>query len=135
MSIEYYKSPSKYTKNDKNPIKIMKTNKTEPINLKIIEKFSPTIISFETPEEFKEYLSENIEELKGWTTQKLNKQYHINGYQITKIKGEISLRKVNGTHTNDDNDNDNDYIDANAIYELLNNLNTKIDKLINELHQ
>ncbi len=131
MSVEYYKSSSKSTKNDKNLPKLMKNVKTEPINLKIIEKFSPTIISFETPEEFKEYLSENIEELKNWTTQKLNTQYHINGYRITKIKSEISLRKVNGTNTNVDND----YIDANAIYELLNNLNTKFDKLINVLHQ
>lgn len=131
MSVEYYKSSSKSTKNDKNLPKLMKNVKTEPINLKIIEKFSPTIISFETPEEFKEYLSENIEELKNWTTQKLNTQYHINGYRITKIKSEISLRKVNGTNTNVDND----YIDANAIYELLNNLNAKIDKLINVLHQ
>ncbi|MPM57520.1 hypothetical protein SDC9_104342 [bioreactor metagenome] len=133
MSVEYYKSSSNSTKNDKNMPKLMKNVKTEPINLKIIEKFSPTIISFETPEEFKEYLSENIEELKNWTTQKLNTQYHINGYRITKIKGEISLRKVNGTNTNVDIDND--YIDANAIYELLNNLNTKIDKFINLLHQ
>jgi hypothetical protein len=130
MSVEYYKSQSKTYKNNKNLIKFEKTNKIIPIDMKIIERFQPDTINFETPEDFKEYLSENLEGLKEMTTQKLNKQFCINGYRITKIKGEISLRKII-----DSNTNDSEFIDANAIFEMLNNLNTKIDKLISALHQ
>jgi hypothetical protein len=130
MSVEYYKSTSKTSKNNKNLTKFEKTNKIIPIDMKIIEKFQPDTINFETPEDFKEYLSENLEGLKEMTTQKLNKQFCINGYRITKIKGEISLRKII-----DSNTNDSEFIDANAIFEMLNNLNTKIDKLISALHQ
>jgi hypothetical protein len=129
MNVEHYKSISKTSKNNKNFTKSTKTNKTIPIDMKIIEKFQPDTINFETPEEFKEYLSENLEELKEMTTQKLNKQFCINGYRITKIKGAISLRKII-----DSDINDSEFIDGNAIYEMLNNLNTKIDKLISVLH-
>ena len=62
--------------------------------IKVIEKFSPDVIEFETKEELIEYLQKNKEELSKITTHKLNKLYQTKGYRITKIKGELGLRKV-----------------------------------------
>ena len=62
--------------------------------IKVIEKFSPDVIEFETKEELIEYLQKNKEELSKITTHKLNKLYKTKGYKITKIKGELGLRKV-----------------------------------------
>ena len=59
----------------------------------VIEKFSPNVIAFDTKEDFVEYLSEHKEDMDKMTTCKLNKMYHIPNYRITKIKGEISLKK------------------------------------------
>ena len=38
------------------------------------------------------------------TTHKLNKKYHIQGYRITKIKGELMLKKVNEDEEKDDSE-------------------------------
>ena len=73
----------------------------------VIEKYSPDVIEFDTKEEFAEYLAEHEEEMNKTTTRKLNTQYKINGYTITKIKNVIGLRKtpnVEPTPTNIDND-------------------------------
>ena len=70
---------------------IVKFKKEQP-QIKTIEKFSPDVIEFESKEEFAEYLDKHREKLEKETTQKLNKMFSINGYRITKIKGEISLR-------------------------------------------
>ena len=70
---------------------IVKFKKEQP-QIKTIEKFQPDVMEFESKEEFAEYLDKHREELEKETTQKLNKMFSINGYRITKIKGEISLR-------------------------------------------
>lgn len=62
--------------------------------MKIIEKFSPDVTVFETKEDFIEYFDKNKDELNKLTTQKLNKMFNINGYKITKLLGEVSLKKV-----------------------------------------
>ena len=38
-------------------------------------------------------MPKNKDEIDSQTTHKLNKQYHIKGYVITKIKGELCLKK------------------------------------------
>ncbi len=63
----------------------------------VIEKYSPDVIEFDTKEEFAEYLAEHEEEMNKTTTRKLNTQYKINGYTITKIKNVIGLRKTQAT--------------------------------------
>ena len=70
---------------------IVKFKKEQP-KIKTIEKFQPDVMEFENKEEFAEYLERHREELEKETTQKLNKMFSIQGYRITKIKGEISLR-------------------------------------------
>lgn len=66
---------------------------TPLVDLKVIEKYSPCLIEFDTVDEFREYLSEHLDEMNAMTTQKLNKTYLISGYTITKIKNEIAVKK------------------------------------------
>ena len=73
----------------------------EPVDLKILEKYSPEIITFDTPEEFTEYLTEHKEEMDATTTNKLNIKYKIRNYTINKIKGEICLKKSKNTTENE----------------------------------
>ena len=62
--------------------------------IKIIEPFSPEVIDCETKEDFNAILNSDPDKYKDMTTQKLNKTFHIPGYKITKIQGEICLRSI-----------------------------------------
>ena len=61
------------------------------MNVKILEEFKPEVKVFERKEDFVKYLGVNINDLKGLSTYKLNKMFKVNGYRVTKIKGEIGL--------------------------------------------
>ena len=63
------------------------------MDLKIIEPVQKYIKEFESPEEFNVFYAKNKDDVDSQTTHKLNKQYHIKGYVITKIKGELCLKK------------------------------------------
>ena len=76
-----------------NPSNKIKTVQKDPIDIPILEAFQPDIITFDTKEEFIEYLTENKEELDAMTTHRLNKAFEIEGYVITKVKGVIGLKK------------------------------------------
>ena len=73
--------------------------KKELPQIKIIERYSPDIINFETKEDFIEYLDKHREELAQLSTCKLNKLCKIKGYHITKLNGEISLRSARKSET------------------------------------
>ena len=62
------------------------------MDLKIIKPVEKYSKEFESPEEFNVFYAKNQDE-DSQTTHKLNKQYHIKGYVITKIKGELCLKK------------------------------------------
>jgi len=76
-----------------NPSNKIKTVQKDPIDIPILEAFQPDIITFDTKEEFIQYLTENKEELDAMTTHRLNKAFEIEGYVITKVKGVIGLKK------------------------------------------
>ena len=63
------------------------------MDLKIIKPVEKYLKEFESPEEFNVFYAKNKDEVDSQTTHKLNKQYHIKGYVITKIKGELCLKK------------------------------------------
>ncbi len=92
MSVRLYQSKSQK----------IRTPMKEPIDLKILERYSPEVVTFDTPEEFTEYLTEHKEEMDATTTNKLNIKYKIRNYTITKIKGEICLKKSKNTDENAD---------------------------------
>lgn len=62
------------------------------MDLKIIEPITKCLETFKSPQEFTLYYNKNRNEMNSMTTQKLNKSYHIDGYRITKIKGELCLK-------------------------------------------
>lgn len=62
--------------------------------VKIIEPFQPSVIKCENKEDFSAIINSEPEKYSEMTTQKLNKLFHIPGYKITKIKGEICLRSI-----------------------------------------
>ena len=61
--------------------------------LKVFEPTQKNIKHFTTTDEFEKYLIKHKDEFDEWTTQKLNTSFKIDGYRITKIKGEICLKK------------------------------------------
>ena len=119
---------------------IIKFKKPLP-EIKIIEKFSPDITEFENKEEFIEYLQDNKEEMDKLTTQKLNKMYHIKGYKITKLKGEICLKKDNTTDSKDKNRDNTEMtkvletqsVEINELKQEIQTLKSALSNLINQL--
>lgn len=63
-------------------------------SVKIIEPFQPDVIDCESKEDFSEIIASEPEKYSEMTTQKLNRLFHIPGYKVTKIKGEICLRSI-----------------------------------------
>ena len=63
------------------------------MDLKIIEPVNKYVKEFESPEEFNVFYAKNKDEIDSQTTHMLNKKYHIKGLVITKIKGELCLKK------------------------------------------
>lgn len=102
-------------------------------DLKIIEPIQNNLKHFNSTDEFSIYYSKHKDELDNMTTQKLNKQFTINGYRITKlgtrdsdgkrIKGSICLKKVKDK--NEDEIKNKIYqleLQVKAITETLNNI-------------
>lgn len=111
---------------------LIKFKKPSP-EIKVIEKFSPNTTIFENKEQFAEYLDEHRDELNKYSTCKLNKMFSIPDYRITKIKGEISLKKNKTEVVNKESVDDklDDQItelrnDVNKIKETLNSLITQL---------
>ena len=76
------------------------------MDLKVIEPIKNYIKEFNSPVEFNLWYAKHKEEVDSLTTHKLNKMYLINGYRITKIKGELMLkvdRKIKEKEGEDEN--------------------------------
>ena len=58
--------------------------------MRILEPFRAEVIEFDDKNDFIKYVNEDMETYKSLTTQKLNKMFHIPGYRITKLQGDIS---------------------------------------------
>ena len=74
------------------------------MDLKIIKPVEKNVKEFESQEEFNVFYAKNEVEIDSQTTHKLNKQDHIKGYVITKIKGELCLKKPWIKKNNDQSD-------------------------------
>ena len=76
------------------------------MDLKIIEPVNKYIKEFESPEEFNVFYAKHKDEIDSQTTHMLNKKYHIKGLVITKIKGELCLKKPWIKKNNNESSND-----------------------------
>lgn len=89
------------------------------MDLKIIEPIHSPLKIFENAEDFNDYYKTHKKEFDDSTTHLLNKKYKIEGYRITKIKGETML-KLNYADKNNNND----------IYTEINNLRRDFEALV-----
>ena len=76
------------------------------MDLKIIVPVNKYIKEFESPEEFNVFYAKHKDEIDSQTTHMLNKKYHIKGLVITKIKGELCLKKPWIKKNNNESSND-----------------------------
>ena len=67
------------------------------MDINIIEPVTSYIKIFKTIDEFNLFYSKNKDHLNRLTTHMLNKMYCVEGYRLTKVKGELSLRKYDDT--------------------------------------
>ncbi len=63
------------------------------MSLTIIEQARRPIKTFENVEEFMKYYDKHKQRIDEQTTHALNKYYIINGYRLTRIKGNLKLKE------------------------------------------
>ena len=98
------------------------------MDLKVIEPIKSYLKEFSSPVEFNLWYAKNKDEVDKQTTHKLNKMYHIIGYRITKIKGELMLKEDH--KVKDKSINDEIHEDINEIREEIKNIKDTVNKLI-----
>ena len=62
--------------------------------VKVVEPIQSPMKEFNSVDEFNLFYHNHKDEMMETTTHRLNKMYKINGYRITKIRGELCLKKV-----------------------------------------
>lgn len=92
------------------------------MDVKIIEPIKHFIKEFNTPEEFNMWYKMNKKEMDELTTHKLNKLYHINGYRITKRKGELMLKIYDENKKIENSSNEENLQNDDRITEIENNI-------------
>ena len=100
--------------------------------VKIIEPFQPSVIECESKEDFSAIINSEPDKYKEMTTQKLNKLFHIPGYKITKIKGEICLRNIKPCEKLPDSSNVNND-DINQLKQEIKAIKIAFNELSNQL--
>ncbi len=112
---------------------LIKFKKPSP-EIKVIEKFSPDLTIFENKEQFAEYLNEHRDELNKYSTCKLNKMFSIPDYRITKIKGEISLKKCVNSPINEQKEINQEDDQINDLKMEINKIKDTLNSLITQLY-
>ena len=64
------------------------------MDVKVVEPIQSPMKEFNSVDEFNLFYHNHKDEMMETTTHRLNKMYKINGYRITKIRGELCLKKV-----------------------------------------
>ena len=103
------------------------------MELKVIEPIKNYIKEFNSPVEFNLWYAKHKEEVDSLTTHKLNKMYHIDGYRITKIKGELMLkidRKMKDKALNDETEEETVHEEINELRNEIKNIKDTVNHLI-----
>ncbi len=79
-----------------------------------------------TKDEFIDYLADHAETLKEITTYKLNKMFDIEGYRVTKVRGEVGLIASASAPKNDPIQQRLDVIEG-LLRQLITSLTTPVD--------
>ena len=84
---------------------------------------------FQTTDEFNMFYMKHKDELNNQTTNILNKKYRIEGFKITKIKGELCLKRF-------DPATDKKYVSKDELYNMcLNKINELRNDLLDKIEQ
>lgn len=92
------------------------------MELKVIEPIEHYNKEFNTVDEFNMWYAKNKSSVDALTTHKLNKLYHVEGYRITKIKGELMLKKWDKNKLNVEDELDNIKIEIKEMKETINSI-------------
>lgn len=104
------------------------------MDIKIIEPIKNYLKEFNSIEEFNNFYSLNKDELNQMTTHKLNKMYNVKGYRITKIKGELMLKKWDENNKRDEEELLFDKLTKNAE-EMNNRFNKNTEEINNRFNK
>lgn len=107
------------------------------MELKILEPIKEYLREFKNPEEFNIFYLNNKDELDSQTTHKLNKKYHVIGYRITKIKGQLMLKKWNEKKEEENVNDHSEEIEElkEEIAKIKNGLNEVINWINSHFHE
>ena len=102
------------------------------MDLKVIEPIKNYTNEFNSPVEFNLFYAKHKDEIDALTTHKLNKMYHIEGYRITKIKGELMLKKDPKLKMKEKEEAINEEIneEINELRDEIKNIKDALNKLI-----
>lgn len=106
------------------------------MDLKIIEPIHSPLKIFDSKENFINFYQTHKSELDSSTTHILNKKYKIEGYKITKIKGELSLKKssyganINSKYESMENELNTLKNDFNGLVNTVNTLINNFNEII-----
>ena len=113
--------------------------------IKIIEPIRIGLNHFKTTDEFSIYYAKHKNEMNEMTTQKLNKQFKIDGYRITKIgtrddngkrqQGNICLKKIKPNNTKNNNESIDFTTEIAKINERIDALTKTINSIISALNE
>ena len=107
------------------------------MDVKVVEPIRTPMKEFNSVDEFNLFYHNHKDEMMETTTHRLNKMYKINGYRITKIRGELCLKKVREAvkQKSDDqgpNDNGDDTVDVET---RLQRLEEAVNEIIDALNK
>lgn len=98
------------------------------MNITVLAPVTAYEKEFNTIDEFNVYYMKNRDDFNKQTTNMLNKKFHINGYKITKIKGELCLRKF-------DPSTDKKYISKDELRSSLQKQIDEVKQSVNKIIQ
>ena len=96
-------------------------NEKTPV-IKVQQRLMDKYIYFDTLQEFEEYYLENQDSIEAEHTRTLNGKYKINGFKITRRKGEITAVPVEKKNTQDD------------MMEVIKLISDKVDVILDKLN-
>ena len=100
------------------------------MEIKVLQPVTSYVRIFKTVDEFNLFYSKNKAQLDAQTTQMLNKMYLVDGFRITKIKGELMLKKYDDTMKRYFSKKDEQDLHENLREEM----HSQIEELRNELN-
>lgn len=99
-------------------------------SIKVFENIGDNVLSFETKEDFMRHYNKNKESIDSMSTRGLNRKYHIDGFKIGRLKGEIILYPLKENETKSDELDSKTKLTINEKLDYMNRRLKKIEEMI-----